>query len=151
MEHSWENAKFDFRDIPEKCSNCGSEKIRYTSTAEIYHGKQYGNGYCYLCDNCGASVGVHDTKNKIPLGRFATKELKDLKMKCHALFDIYWQKKGFKRNDCYGYLANKLGLMFRETHFGWFDKEYLLKSINLLIETTDEDLKKYIEMRDNNV
>ena len=146
-KHSWEYAKFDFRDIPTHCSECGSEHIRYTSNAEIYHGRQYGNGYCYLCDNCGASVGVHDTKNKKPLGRFANAELKDLKMKAHALFDIYWQKRGLKRTDCYGYLASKLGLMLRETHFGWFDKEYLLKAINILIETKYEDIKEYIDER----
>lgn len=144
MEHSWENAKFDFREIPTNCTMCGSKNIRYTSNAEIYYGKQYGNGYCYLCDNCGASVGVHDTKTKKPLGRFANKELKDLKMQCHKLFDSYWRSKKFKRQDCYGYLASKLGLMFRETHFGWFDKEYLLKALEVLKNTTEQDIKDYV-------
>lgn len=27
MEHCWENAKFDFRSIPIKCSNCGSGTV----------------------------------------------------------------------------------------------------------------------------
>lgn len=147
MEHSWDNAKFDFRDIPTCCSNCGSINIRYTSNAEIYNGKQYGNGYCYLCDNCGASVGVHNTQSKKPLGRFATRELKDLKMSCHRIFDKYWKSRKFKRTDCYGYLANKLGLMLRETHFGWFDKEYLLKALEILQKTTEEDIRVYIEDR----
>lgn len=142
-EHTWENAHFDFRGIPTKCSNCGSEKIRYTSNAEIYHGIQFGNGYCYLCDNCGASVGVYSTKNKLPLGRFATKELKDLKMKCHRLFDPHWRSGKFRRTDCYGWLANKLGLMLRETHFGWFDEEYLLKSLEIL-QAKDDDIDKEI-------
>lgn len=147
MEHTWENARFDFRDIPTKCSNCNSENIRYTSNAEIYHGKQYGNGYCYLCDNCGASVGVHDTKSKKPLGRFATRELKDLKMSCHKIFDKYWKSRNFKRTDCYGYLADKLGLMLRETHFGWFDKEYLLKALEVLRNTNEETIREYIKNR----
>lgn len=147
MEHSWENAKFDFRDIPKICTNCGSSKIRYTSNAEIYHGKQYGNGYCYLCDSCGASVGVHDTKKKIPLGRFATKELKELKMRCHSLFDVFWRSRQFTRTDCYGYLASRLGLMLRETHFGWFDKEYLERAIDILENTTYKDIQDYVKGR----
>lgn len=148
MEHCWENARFDFRNIPTKCTLCGSKNIRYTSNAEIYHGRQYGNGYCYLCDDCGGSVGVHDTKNKIPLGRFANKELKDLKMSCHKKFDPLWKNTKFKRPDCYGYLANKLGLMLRETHFGWFDKEYLEKALKVLENTTLKDIEKYVNTRE---
>lgn len=149
MKHSWENAKFDFRGIPTHCSNCGSKNIRYTSNAEIYNGKQYGNGYCYLCDDCKASVGVHDTKSKIPLGRFATKEMKLLKMKCHAKFDPLWKKYNFKRKDCYGWLASKLGLMMRETHFGWFDIEYLNKSLEILENIDFKDVWEYIKNRES--
>ena len=143
----WENCKFDFRDIPTKCSNCGSTNIRYTSNAEIYSGKQYGNGYCYLCDDCGASVGVHNTKSKLPLGRFATKKLKELKMQCHSKFDPLWKQYNFKRTDCYGYLAYRLGLHFRETHFGWFDEEYLRKSLDILNNIDFNDIWKYIKNR----
>lgn len=143
----WKECKFDFRDIPTHCSNCGSDKIRYTSNAEVYSGKQYGNGYCYLCDSCGAYVGVHDTKNKLPLGRFATKELRNLKMRCHNKLDVYWKALGFRRVDCYGYMANKLGLHLRETHFGWFDKEYLEKSIDILNHTTYSDMENYVKER----
>ena len=149
MKHSWENAKFDFRGIPTHCSNCGSKNIRYTSNAEIYNGKQYGNGYCYLCDDCKASVGVHDTKSKIPLGRFATKEMKLLKMKCHAKFDPLWKKYNFKRKDCYGWLASKLGLMMRETHFGWLDIEYLNKSLEILENIDFKDVWKYVKNRES--
>ena len=149
MKHSWENAKFDFRGIPTHCSNCGSKNIRYTSNAEIYNGKQYGNGYCYLCDDCKASVGVHDTKSKIPLGRFATKEMKLLKMKCHAKFDPLWKKYNFKRKDCYGWLASKLGLMMRETHFGWLDIEYLNKSLEILENIDFKDVWEYVKNKES--
>ena len=141
--------KFDFREIPTSCSNCGSNNIRYTTNDEIY-GKIYGNGGCYLCDDCGAYVGVHNTKSKKPLGRFSTKELRNLKMQCHSLFDPFWKYQGLNRKDCYGYLANRLGLHLRETHFGWFDKEYLEKALVILKNTTYEDIKKYIEERRQN-
>ena len=146
-DEKWEECKFDFRSIPTVCDVCGSTNIRYTSNAEIYHGKQYGNGYCYLCDNCKSSVGIHNTKSKIPLGRFATKEMKRLKMECHKKFDVFWKEKGFKRKDCYGYLAKQLGLHLRETHFGWFDTDYLLKALNIINKMTDDDLYMYVKSR----
>ncbi len=139
--------KFDFSKIPTKCSNCGSDLIRYTTNDEIY-GKLYGNGGCYVCDWCGAYVGVHNTKDKIPLGRFADKELRDLKMQCHNIFDKFWKKEKLSRRDCYGYLAHKLDLYVRETHFGWFDKEYLLKALDILKETTTKDILIYIRDRE---
>jgi hypothetical protein len=147
-EHTWESCRFDFREPPKNCNNCGSEKVRYTTNDEIY-GKIYGNGGCYVCDNCKAYVGVHDTKNKKPLGRLATKELRQLKMKCHRKFDPLWKKTYFKRQDCYGYLAYKLNLNMRETHFGWFDKEYLEKSLEILENTTWKDISNYVKMRKN--
>lgn len=144
MEHNWENCRFDFREIPTKCSECGSENIRYTTNDEIY-GKVYGNGGCYLCDDCKAYVGVHDTKQKKPLGRFATKEMRQLKMKCHYKFDKLWKEANFKRQDCYGWLSWRLGLLFRETHFGWFDIEYLEKAYKILENTNYENIWYYIK------
>lgn len=144
MNDVWEECIFDFRKIPTKCDNCGSNKVRYTTNDEIY-GRIFGNGGCYICDDCKAYVGVHDTKNKLPLGRLANKELRDLKMKCHNLFDPLWKNTKFKRKDCYGYLANKLGLHLRETHFGWFNKEYLEKALIVLNNTNSEDIESYIK------
>ena len=83
----------------------------------------------------------------INLGRLATKELRELKMKCHSRFDPFWKETNFKRTDCYGYLANKLGLHLRETHFGWFDKEYLEKALFILNHTTYADISEYIKER----
>lgn len=54
----------DFMKKPHICRYCGHEVV-FTSNAEIY-GKEYGNGKCYLCKNCGAFVGVH-TGTDIPL------------------------------------------------------------------------------------
>ena len=33
---------------PEVCNLCGG-KVIYTSNARVYHGREYGSGYCYLC------------------------------------------------------------------------------------------------------
>ena len=37
----WNECIFDFRNIPVKCDNCGSDKVRYTSNKEVY-GRVYG-------------------------------------------------------------------------------------------------------------
>ena len=75
--------------VPIVCPYCNSSVI-FTSNAEIY-GRQYGNGMCYKCTECNSYVGVH-TGTKIPLGRLADKELRELKKECHSLFDPVWQK-----------------------------------------------------------
>lgn len=146
QEEIWKQCKFDFREPPTQCNICGSKNVRYTTNDEVY-GKIYGNGGCYLCDDCKAYVGVHDTKNKKPLGRLANKEMRQLKMKCHYKFDKFWKQADFKRRDCYGYLAEKLDLRLRETHFGWFDTEYLNKAIDILEQTTYSDIWEYIKNR----
>lgn len=70
-------------------------------------------------------------------------------MKCHSKFDPLWKQYNFKRTDCYGYLANKLGLHLRETHFGWFDEEYLKKSLEILEHIDFKDMWKYIKEREH--
>lgn len=115
--------------IPTKCPYCGS-KVIYTSNAKIY-GKEYGNGKCYKCINCDAYVGVH-TGTDIPLGRIANKELRQLKKQCHDLFDRTWTKEKHNRQQKYKELANYLKIPQQECHFGWFDKEMLIKSLEYL-------------------
>lgn len=115
--------------VPVICSYCSSEVI-YTSNAVIY-GKEYGNGRVYKCTGCDAYVGVH-TGTDIPLGRLANKELRQLKKQCHALFDPTWKAKKIKRRQAYSILAMRIGIPVNECHFGWFDKDLLIKAIEVL-------------------
>ncbi len=116
--------------IPTACDYCGATVI-YTSNAEIY-GKEYGNGRCYKCTACDSYVGVHDG-TRIPLGRLANQELRDLKMQCHVLFDPIWKNnKRINREQAYGKLANVLNIPANECHFGWFDKDMLLRCLEIL-------------------
>lgn len=48
---------------PEVCNLCGG-KVIYTDNKNIYHGKSYGSGKCYICTNCGAYVGTHKPRPK---------------------------------------------------------------------------------------
>ncbi|MNO23023.1 hypothetical protein D3C76_128150 [compost metagenome] len=116
--------------IPVSCPYCGGSVI-YTSNATIY-GREYGNGRCYKCTSCDAYVGVHN-RTRIPLGRLANRELRELKKECHALFDPVWKlNKNIKREHAYGRLANVLDIPSNECHFGWFDKDLLIRALEIL-------------------
>jgi len=120
----------DSYPIPNTCPYCNSPVI-FTSNAEIY-GRQYGNGMCYKCTVCDTYVGVH-TGTKIPLGRLADKELRDLKKECHSLFDPIWREnKNITRSEAYKKLAELLKIPVNECHFGWFDKETLYKAKTIM-------------------
>ncbi|KOP68932.1 hypothetical protein AMS62_03245 [Bacillus sp. FJAT-18019] len=119
----------DSYPIPVTCCYCSSDVI-YTSNATIY-GKEYGNGRVYKCTGCDAYVGVHDGTN-IPLGRLANRELRGLKKRCHSLFDSAWKVKKIRRRQAYSRMAERLGIPVNECHFGWFDKDLLIKAIDIL-------------------
>lgn len=123
--------KIDKYPIPTICPYCGKEVI-FTSNAEIY-GREYGNGKCYKCVECDSYVGTHNG-TKIPLGIIANKELRELKKKCHDLFDKTWDYKLHNRGQKYKELAEYLKIPVEECHFGWFNKEILDKAILYLAE-----------------
>lgn len=117
---------------PTKCNICGGEVI-YTTNDVIYHGRQYGSGYCYLCTQCGANVGTHKPRSKEALGLLANREMKDMKMKCHDLFDRLWSNHE-QRLFLYEKLAANLGIPVQECHFGYFDLDMLSKAYEVLQE-----------------
>lgn len=115
--------------IPINCPHCGST-VNFTSNAEIY-GREYGNGKIYLCMGCKAYVGTHPDCIT-PLGILATPELRKLKVKAHSLFDVIWKSGKMKRYQAYRWLAEKLEIPVNQCHFGWFEKDMLLKAIRIL-------------------
>jgi hypothetical protein len=113
------------------CPYC-SKEAAYTSSAQVYGGRDYGR--IYLCSPCEAWVGVHKGTDK-PLGRLADKELREWKKKAHAAFDPLWQaklrnrraergpeyKQFWARGSGYKWLAEQLGISKTECHIGMFD------------------------------
>lgn len=124
---------------PTNCNICGCDTVIYTSNKVIY-GKEYGSGKCYYCTNCGAYVGTHKPRPDEALGLLATKEMRDMKMKCHDLFDATWKNKETRKEQCearnaaYERLAKELNIDINECHFGWFDMDMLDKAYDLLIK-----------------
>lgn len=116
------------------CPYCGGAAKHLTSSAEIYHGRDYGP--MWVCMPCGAWVGCHKGTDR-PLGRLANKELREWKVKAHAAFDPLWERKLAKRRrergpdypkaaargSGYKWLAQQLGIEQKDCHVGLFDVE----------------------------
>lgn len=121
---------------PTTCNICGG-KVIYTSNAAVY-GREYGSGMCYLCTECGAYVGTHEPRPKEALGILSNKEMRNMKMACHSLFDAKWKDKPNKgsnpRRKAYHWLSERLGIPEEECHFGYFDVDMLQKAYSLLKE-----------------
>ena len=118
---------------PKTCNICGGEVV-LTSNAEIY-GKEYGNGRCYLCTNCRAYVGTHKHEPDRALGTLADNETRQLRQKCHDLFDKLWlnsPNRKVARTHYYKWLSNKMNIEKEDCHFGYFDKEQCKKAISFL-------------------
>lgn len=122
--------------FPTVCNLCGGNVI-YTSNKAIYS-KPYGSGMCYLCTSCGAYVGTHVPRPKEAFGILADKQMRELKMQCHSLFDALWMDKPtvkerrLARKKAYSILADKLGIDEDCCHFGYFDTELLCEALTLL-------------------
>ena len=100
---------------PKICNICGG-KVIYTSNAAIYHGRQYGSGYCYLCLNCRAYVGTHVPRPREAFGLLADEPMRKGKMMCRA----------------YCWLAGEMGIPVEDCHFGHFDIHQLRKAYLIL-------------------
>lgn len=124
---------------PKICNICKQESVIFTSNKIIY-GREYGSGKCYYCTNCKAYVGTHKPRPEEALGLLANKEMRDMKMKCHDLFDVFWKTKETRKEQCcarkeaYERLANELNISLEECHFGWFDMTMLNKAYSLLLK-----------------
>lgn len=124
--------------FPTECNICSGQVI-YTSNSKIY-GREYGSGKMYYCTKCGAYVLTHISRPKEAFGLLADEPMRDMKRKCHKLFDEKWiHEKTIKlkkkaRKKAYKDLANKLCIPVRDCHFGYFDMDMLNKSYEILME-----------------
>ncbi len=121
------------------CPYC-SESAVFTSSTEVYNGRDY--GMIYLCRPCEAWVGVH-RGTTIPLGRLADAELRRWKRAVHKVFDPIWHKavargarKTTARNTSYKWLAFALNIPREECHIGMFDVETCKRAIEIIESAT---------------
>lgn len=114
--------------VPTACNCCSDWETGESSSGcidlvenkEIY-GRNYGQWpWAYLCENCGAYVGLHPFTN-IPLGTLADKSMREARKGCKPAFDRLHETGLMSRGQAYQRLAEKLGIDKNECHFGWFD------------------------------
>lgn len=116
---------------PTICNICGG-KVEYINNKQIY-GRPYGSGFCYYCTNCGAYVGTHAIRPKEAFGILANEEMRQMKMKCHDIFDSMWETCA-QRKRLYKWLAERLKIKYEDCHFGYFDMPMLKKAYAILTE-----------------
>ena len=110
------------------CPYCKKE-APWVENSAIY-GRRYGNSYmCYYCKDCDAYVGCHNnTRNA--LGTMANKELREARMRVHAVIDPLWKSKKYQRKTVYIRLKEAFG---EEIHVGESD----LKRCEDIIKTSE--------------
>ena len=115
------------------CPYCNKKCILVDS--KLVYGKSY--GLIYYC-GCGAFVGVHKGTYK-PLGTPANSKLRQLRSKCHSMFDPLWKDGEMTRRDAYNWLKVKMGMNSYECHIGKFDEEQCNQLIDIMRERWEED------------
>lgn len=107
---------------PRKCNICGGP-VRLVDNSRVYS-PEYASlhpGKVYMCQRCGAYVGLHPHSHRA-LGILASRKMRRARMYCHDLFDSSWQGRRHahrKRVRAYTELARRLGIPVEECHFGW--------------------------------
>lgn len=128
---------------PTECNICNG-KVIFTDNNKIY-GKKYGSGKMYFCTKCKAYVGTHKPRPREALGLLANKEMREMKKKCHDLFDLKWKneptskKRHIARRNAYKDLAKELGILEKECHFGYFDLNTLKVVYNILNKSINDN------------
>lgn len=116
---------------PKVCNLCGG-KVECISNSVIY-GREYGSGYCYRCQSCGAYVGTHKPWPKRAMGILANAEMREWKRKCHEVFDSFRKNEGGKkRRMMYKRLAEKMNIQVSMCHFGYFDTDQLKQAYQIM-------------------
>lgn len=106
---------------PVECPHCRSS-VSIANNSEIY-GREYGDWpWAYLCDGCGAYVGMHPF-TAIPLGTLANEEQRRARKICKADFEALWKTGRLTRDEAYAQLAAHMGIEKEACHFGWFGVE----------------------------
>lgn len=88
----------------------------------MYAGRRYGEWpYVYLCDDCGAYIGLHPHTD-LPLGTLADKPLLWVRKQGKGLFLDLSAVRRWSRFESYQWLAEQMEIPLRECHWGWFDE-----------------------------
>lgn len=121
--------------IAPECPYCSNDSELVDGLAIYPHRKDLAHKKFYLCRPCKAYVGCHPNTIE-PLGRLANAELRDAKMRAHAVFDPYWMSRTMARVHAYRLLAKNLRISTDACHIGMFD----LATCNKVVEICTKGL-----------
>ncbi|MEQ1964379.1 zinc-finger-containing protein [Xenorhabdus khoisanae] len=115
---------------PTKCRYCCND-VTIAHHTEVF-GRILNSKWpwLYLCTSCGARVGMHPETN-IPLGTLADYPTRLARMSGKREFEEMRRERDLARPDAYRWLARRLGIQFRQCHFGWFDTDMCEKAANI--------------------
>lgn len=107
---------------PTACRYCGPEsRVFIASHKEVYGGRSYGSWpYVYLCDGCGAYVGIHEGTD-LPIGTLANEDLRRARRDNKKHFNSVMDRFGMGRREAYQWLAGEMEIPVPECHWGWFE------------------------------
>lgn len=111
---------------PKVCNICNAP-VEYVDSSVVYW-RSY--GMIYQCTECDARVSVHKGTNEA-MGILANEELRELKKKCHLLFDRQWKNGNKKRRQAYKELSELLDIDISDCHIWYFDKKVCKHIIKL--------------------
>lgn len=111
------------------CDYCGRNAELVTGATIYPHRSDLKELRFWRCAPCDAYVGCHNNSKKhAPLGRLANAELRQWKVKTHAVFDPIWKAllkptrpASRARKTAYAWLAKAMDIPARECHIGMFD------------------------------
>lgn len=104
---------------PTECRYC-TGNVEIVSNSRVY-GREYGDWpYLYLCECCGAYVGLHPDTD-LPLGTLADGELREARKTNKAHFVELMRVGRNSRKSQYQWLAKRLSIPASECHWGMFD------------------------------
>ncbi len=112
----------------ELCPYCNSPSLEVTGD-EIYGlGRGYGHIKMFKCSGtCDAYSGSKlEYGVRVSMGSLANKQLRELRKKCHKLFDAQWKGKPnekLARRKCYVWLQSFTNLPDELAHIGMFNVE----------------------------
>ena len=103
-----------------QCPYC-NQLSKKVSGKEIYpHRSDLKSLIFYQCVPCDAYVGTHKGTSK-PLGRLASKELREARAKAYAVFERIWIERHLTRSSAYKWLCARLKISENESDISLFD------------------------------
>lgn len=94
----------------------------------------------YVCRPCDARVGTH-RRSKKPLRTLANAELREMRTRCHAVFDRLWKSKEMTRGQAYKWIQKVMNLSSDDAHIGMFDMKQCQELLHHLKIKRIHDLK----------